>query len=377
LAFLRQQIFGGIMKNSVGWLAAAAIVIAIVVAACSGYGPSTVVGGPILTQPQLNANQVPNIIPTVRPGSVTKYPVPTASSFPTYITSAGGDLWFSETQANNIGRITTAGVLTEFPAGVATGPYDIITGPDGSAWFGALTAQGLGRIDSSGGVTLVPIPTFSAHPEQLVADKPHNSIWFAERVGQKIGVYNLTTKSITEYPVPPPPGKQKTRPTGIALDRIGNVWFSDWLNDQVVEMSNTGTLLQRLSLPGSNGSPFSLGAWYMTLGNDGNLWLTEATGGPKFTGAIARINPRTSVINTFVPRGANPSTLSLANGPRGIWLPPEGAGQLVRMGYSGATKEWVIPGSSGYGVVEGPDKNMWYVDWNSGYVARVKVNLLP
>jgi len=365
------------MKNSVGWFGFAAIVTAIVIAACSGRGTPVVVDAPTLPVPASHSDALPNTIPTVPPGVVTEFPIPTASSFPAYITVAGGDMWFTETLGNNIGRITTAGVITEFPAGTATGPYDIITGPDNRPWFGALTAQAIGRVNRNGSVTLVPIPTVSAHTEQLVADKPHNSIWFAERQGQKVGVYSLTTQSITEYFIPAPSGGFSTRPTGIALDNAGNVWFSDGINDQVDEMSNTGTLLQRLPLPGGNGNPFSLGAWFMTLGKDGDLWLTETTGGPRFKGAEARIDPVTSVITTFVPRGPNPSAVSLATGPKGIWAPPEGVNQLVRTSYAGVIKEWAIPGSFGYGIVEGPDKNMWFVDWNTNAIAQVKVGLLP
>ena len=358
------------MKNTIGWFAVAAIVAAIVIVACSGRG-TQVVGEPTLPGPASYAGLLPNTIPTVPPGVVTEFPIPTASSGPAYITSAGGDLWFTEEQVDKVGRITTAGVITEFSAGTGIGPYDIITGPDGHPWFGAVTAEALGRVNSNGVVTLVPIPTASAHPEQLVADKPHNSIWFAERQGQKIGVYNLTTKLITEYAAPIP-----SRPTGIALDNSGNIWFSDWLNDQVDEMSNTGTILHQLALPGSNG-PASLGAWYMTLGKDGDLWLTEYSGGPKFKGAVARIDPLTLVITTFIPHGPGPSALGLATGPKGIWLPPEGGGQLVRVSPTGAFKEWVIPGSGGYGIVDGPDKNIWFVDYNTNQIAQVKVGLLP
>lgn len=358
------------MNKGLRWFAAAAIITAIIIVACAGHGTQGIVGEPTLSAPASYGNPIPNIIPTVPPGVVTEFPIPTASDFPAYITSAAGDLWFTEAAANKIGRITTTGTITEFSAGTA-GPYDIITGPDGRPWFGAQQAQALGRVNSSGGIKLVPIPTVSAHPEQLVSDKPHNSIWFAERLGQKVGVYNLTTKAITEYSAPAP-----SRLAGIALDTAGNVWFSDSLNDQVDEMSNTGKLLQRLTLPGSTG-PFSVNPWYMTLGKDGDLWVLELTGGPKFKGAIARVNPLTLTITTLVPRGPNPSSVGLATGPNGIWLPPEGGSQLVRISYSGTFKEWLIPGSGGYGIVEGPDKNMWFVDYNTNAIAQVKVGLLP
>ena len=309
------------------------------------------------------------------PAFVTEFPIPTSGGFPSYITSAGGDLWFTEESANKIGRITTAGTITEFPSGSSgAGPYDIITGPDGAVWFGALISQSIVRIDRSGAVTFVPIPTASAHPEQLVSDTSANLIWFTESIGHKVGMYNLTTKALTEFPISPGPFSA-ARPTGIALDTAGNIWVSDFGNDQVIEMSRTGTILQRLGLPGSGG-PFSLTAWYMTLGADSNVWLTELSGGPKFTGAIARINPATLAITTFVPTGSSPGSVGIAVGPGGIWT-TGGNEDLIRTSYAGAISEFVVPGSLGYGIGEGPDSNMWFVDQNQNTIDRVTISKLP
>jgi streptogramin lyase len=50
-----------------------------------------------------------------RAQTVTEFPIPTASSLPSGITMGpDGNLWFTETSGNKIGRITTAGVITEF-----------------------------------------------------------------------------------------------------------------------------------------------------------------------------------------------------------------------------------------------------------------------
>jgi len=309
------------------------------------------------------------------PAFVTEFPIPTNGGFPSYITSAGGDLWFTEFQANKVGRVTTGGTITEFSSGSSgAGPYDIITGPDGAAWFGAITSASIARISLTGTVTFVPIPTTNAHPEQLVSDTSANLIWFAESIGHKVGMYNLTTKTLTEFPISP--GRFfVARPTGIALDTAGNVWVSDHANDQVIEMSRTGTILQRLDLPGSSGA-FSLTAWYMTLGLDGNIWLTELTGGPHFTGAIARINPATLAITTFVPSGSSPGAIDVIAGPGGIWS-AGGDEDLIRASYTGAISEFVVPGSLGYGIVVGPDSNLWFVDQNQNAIDRVTVSQLP
>lgn len=70
-----------------------------------------------------------------------------------------GAIWFVESSANKVGRITMAGHFTEFPipsavlfqtsAGqiMTSGPVGITTGPDGALWFTGLrsAASGHGR----------------------------------------------------------------------------------------------------------------------------------------------------------------------------------------------------------------------------------------
>jgi virginiamycin B lyase len=52
--------------------------------------------------------------------TISEFPVPTPGSQPAGITTGpDGNLWFTETVANQIGRITTAGVIKEFPTPAA------------------------------------------------------------------------------------------------------------------------------------------------------------------------------------------------------------------------------------------------------------------
>src|SRR5262245_18799499 len=73
--------------------------------------------------------------------SVTEFPIPiidVLSSRPEGITRGpDGNLWFTEADANRIGRITPAGVVTEFSAGITPNsqPSGITAGPDGNLWF--------------------------------------------------------------------------------------------------------------------------------------------------------------------------------------------------------------------------------------------------
>src|SRR5213080_3960121 len=73
-------------------------------------------------------------VPTL--GRFRQFPLPSHSR-PVGITAGpDGNLWFTESGRDRIGRITTAGVITEFPVPTASSiPYEIAAGPDGALWF--------------------------------------------------------------------------------------------------------------------------------------------------------------------------------------------------------------------------------------------------
>src|SRR4051812_28445342 len=69
--------------------------------------------------------------------SISLFPAPAVDSNPYGIVAGpDGNLWFTESGANNIGRISATGVITEFPIPTAdSGPSAIAAGPDGNLWF--------------------------------------------------------------------------------------------------------------------------------------------------------------------------------------------------------------------------------------------------
>ena len=56
-----------------------------------------------------------------------------------------GNLWFTESTGNRIGRITVTGTVSEFGAGLA-GASGICLGPDSNLWFAEANLGGLGVI---------------------------------------------------------------------------------------------------------------------------------------------------------------------------------------------------------------------------------------
>src|SRR5690348_1749904 len=82
---------------------------------------------------------------TPQDATVNEYPIPTANSGSSNITvGPDGNFWFTETNGNKIGQVTTDGVFNEFPLPtVNSQPYGIALGPDFNVWF---TEQGANKI---------------------------------------------------------------------------------------------------------------------------------------------------------------------------------------------------------------------------------------
>src|SRR5260370_24884826 len=80
-------------------------------------------------------------------GTYTEFSLPTAGTQHVWIaTGPDGNLWFTEDNVNQIGRITPSGAITEFPVSGGR-PFGITTGPDGNLWFTEDVADKVARID--------------------------------------------------------------------------------------------------------------------------------------------------------------------------------------------------------------------------------------
>src|SRR5262245_37775447 len=90
--------------------------------------------------------------PETASAQVTEFSTPTASSSPHGIAAGpDGNLWFTESSSNKIGRITTAGVITEFTIPTADSQsLSIVAGPDGALWFTEFNTNKIGRISTAG-----------------------------------------------------------------------------------------------------------------------------------------------------------------------------------------------------------------------------------
>ena len=130
-----------------------------------------------------------------------------------------GDLWFTETNGNSIGRIHPAdGSLKEYviPTPRAK-PLGIAIGSDGFIWFCESGAGKIGRVASDGRMTEFRIATAGSSPDEIAAG--HDALWFTEPATSTVGRIARDGR-IAEFAVP---GGGRPGPIAGAAD--GSIWF--------------------------------------------------------------------------------------------------------------------------------------------------------
>jgi streptogramin lyase len=169
-------------------------------------------------------------------GAITaEWTIPTANGKPVGITTGpDGNIWFTEENASNIGRVTPSGSFAEFHVTGGGNPRGIAPGPNGEVWFTLPSTNKIARIPSSGApITFTQIETPGSSPDRIALG-PDGALWFTERGNHKVGeeepefsrVARITPgepSSITEYATEIP----ESGPTAIAPGADGNLWFTE------------------------------------------------------------------------------------------------------------------------------------------------------
>jgi virginiamycin B lyase len=181
-----------------------------------------------------------------------------------------GDVWFTASHANRIGRLSPSGRLTEFAVPTANAvPWDITKGADGAMWFSEYGANKIGRIDAAGRVTEHPIPTANSVPSGVAAAED-GTIWFTENAGDKIGRVDAAGR-IAEFPIPLKDDNiiGTSAPTDIAPGPDGAMWFAEPGSNAVGRITAGGDVTHYAVPTDDNGSQV------IEPGHGNTLWFTE------------------------------------------------------------------------------------------------------
>jgi virginiamycin B lyase len=297
----------------------------------------------------------------------TEFPLPTRPSGPLSIVSGpDGALWFTEYHANAIGRCTLSGEITEFPLPLpARGPWDIAVGADGNIWFteSASGSAGIGRITLDGDLEEFPLPDPDAFPRHIVSG-PDGALWFTE-TRNRLGRIT-TVGEISELEIASP----YLGLFALTIGPDGNLWFGV-AGRGLVSITPLGEVVDHDGPAGRD---------YMITGPDGSLWGTSF-GTPSGTVSRLSASGEASYYSIRTPLG-------ITVGPDGnIWIteagyrdprpPPFGLppvpGGIGRFTNSGQFTDFHLrdPNLQPTGIVTGWDGNIWFTQFAGSSIVRL------
>jgi virginiamycin B lyase len=273
-------------------------------------------------------------------GAVTTYEVPNPkgrleSSVSAIVAAPGGYLWFTDSLARTVGRVSPDGqiVVYELPPSKRYVPWSaprnhIALGPDGNLWVTDGLADKVDRVTPAGEITVFPLAPRRT-PVGIVAG-PDGALWFAERGGH---IGRITTAGeVTEYAIP----GAGADPIGLTIGPDGALWFTERTQNKIGRIT-TGGDISLFSVP------IDSGARSIVAGPDQRLWFTtrDEVGSISTTGDFSE--PGCIEKTCLWP----PSAIGLG-GDGAVWV---GTGLRKIIGYNGAGTIYTIralsPGFAG------------------------------
>jgi len=279
----------------------------------SGVVTTDANSGVFVTESSLTfGNRIARLGPIPTFGTWTEWLLPSSNSQPWGLDVNPGNtlVAFTEFQGNRIGILRLSdNALTEIPL-----PRQG-SGPRGIAWINSTafafaefagTRIGIFNIcfnPPSGGCGAGATPALAewwppveygtAGIWNVAVDSASNSVWYTEFGSNRISRINLLSKAVTQFVIPESSGN--AGPTGVKVDRDGNVWVTAQLTNKIYRLSPfTGTFTQYTGLSPS-AQPYGV-----SVDNQGKVWFAES-GANK----IGVLNPVTNIMREIPIPTAN------------------------------------------------------------------------
>ena len=273
------------------------------------------------------------------------YRIPTSDSVP-YVIILGPDdnVWFTEYNTPNLGRVTASGQVKEFPT--PSGGRDLVVGPDKNLWY--TTADGkLGRFTPSTGDAVESLISGGSHAAWIAAG-PDGNLWFSDTGSQQIGKMT-TSGTSTVYTVKSSPGR-------IIDGKDGFLWYGG--DDGLLGRIDTNGNFKEFPFPTINGQGL---VDAITVGGDGRLWFTFNDSYHPGTVAAMTTTGDYRVYAMNLTSNLLPYSHSIVAGPDGnVWFAdPDG---VVRITPSGRVTVFQLPsgGDSADFITAGADSCLWF-----------------
>ena len=163
----------------------------------------------------------------------------------TIIVAKSGKVFFTEQTAGSISSFDPAThEFRRYPIQDRSGAYGLYEHGD-RIFFSLAGAAKIGWLHpGSGEVKLFPVPTRNSGPQRLRFDAK-GRMWFGERAGHKLGMFDPVTETITEYDLP-----SFGSPYSIHIDGRGYIWLGAYDRDSLLRVDPETKDVVEYPLPG-------------------------------------------------------------------------------------------------------------------------------
>jgi len=183
-----------------------------------------------------------------------------------------GNIWFTELNANALGRLsiqsgqTQQYSLTTTKTTQALNPYGITIDPQGNIWFTEASTNHIGRLNPKTGLISYYSMQGSSTPLMEIAADAHGIIWATSFSSGLLLSFNPKTATFTPYYAPSSGGLY-----GITITPAGQVWVTITAANAIANLDPTANRFIDYVIPSSGSLPLGV-----VLGANDSLWFTEA-----------------------------------------------------------------------------------------------------
>jgi virginiamycin B lyase len=184
-----------------------------------------------------------------------------------------GDIWFTELNANALGRLDPgSGLIRQYPLTTsknaqALDPYGITIDPSGNVWFTEASVSHLGRLDPATGIVrYYPVTGINTALMEVTSDA-HGMIWATAFTSGLLVSLNPVTNVITKYYAPSDTGGLY----GIIVSPAGEVWVTVSAIGVIARLDVSANQFLYYKIPTTGSLPLGV-----VVGAHDTLWFTEA-----------------------------------------------------------------------------------------------------
>src|ERR1044072_3685021 len=225
------------------------------------------------------------------------------------------DLWIAERLRNRITRLRKDGKMDHYNIPTPNAwPTGIAVDSKGKVWFSETKGDKLGVVDPvSGTLTEFPLPVTAAMTTGITVDRSDN-VWLAERDANVIGKFDQKTSKFTQYFLP----TKDSKPCNVAVDNAGTLWFSERNGGKLGKIDETGAI-REFTLPEKFGGPF-----IMAIDRLGDIWFTQI-----FANKIGRFIPKNENFEDFTIPGDKSYPAGIVIDSKGnVWFAEQASNKL-------------------------------------------------